>query len=63
MNQDALLEAGEMFTANLRSLVDALRDNDEAAGIELLRRARDMRKLLEDQRKSAAEAPHARGPG
>lgn len=50
MNQDALLDAGETFFSNLGTLVDALRNNDEAAGIELLRRARDMRKMLEEPR-------------
>ena len=50
MNQDALLDAGETFFSNLGTLVDALRNDDEAAGIELLRRARDIRKMLEEPR-------------
>ncbi len=57
MNQDALLDAGETFSKNLGSLVDALRNNDEAAGIELLRRARDMRNKLEGHREGGQEVP------
>ena len=48
MNRSALLDAAEEFAGNLDTFIGLLRRGDEAAGRELLRRAAELRRRLDE---------------